>query len=240
MEERNAALRAELHAAREAGDISLGEYLSELRKLRECGAPASGADEASSATAHSKAARAFAPAEAGDGASSSDDDDLVDEDGCQWKRARTTATPERGNINAETDAPDSAPRSVQPQSSDHDRSFPDDDGAKAEIQFVIARAGMRVLGDFITELEQRDYGDATRQKLRYIYDNQIDSLQLQLAAMLDMQILVKTTYELEGDRLEIMLTYDRIEGLRNPCAQRWCPAECGCDSSKPDASQKGC
>ena len=168
MEERNAALRAELHAAREAGDISLGEYLSELRKLRECGAPASGADEASSATAHSKAARAFAPAEAGDGASSSDDDDLVDEDGCQWKRARTTATPERGNINAETDAPDSAPRSVQPQSSDHDRSFPDDDGAKAEIQFVIARAGMRVLGDFITELEQRDYGDATRQKLRYI------------------------------------------------------------------------
>ena len=77
MEERNAALRAELHAAREAGDISLGEYLSELRKLRECGAPASGADEASSATAHSKAARAFAPAEAGDGASSSDDDDLI-------------------------------------------------------------------------------------------------------------------------------------------------------------------
>jgi len=28
------------------------------------------------------------------------------------------------------------------------------------------------------------------------------------------RILVKTTYELEGDRLEILLTYDRIEGLR--------------------------
>lgn len=32
--------------------------------------------------------------------------------------------------------------------------------------------------------------------------------------MLDMRILVKTTYELEGDRLEILLMYDRIEALR--------------------------
>ena len=56
----------------------------------------------------------------------------------------------------------------------------------------------------------------TRDKLRSIYDDDTKSyaLRLEFAAMLDMRILVKTTYDLEGDRLEIMLTYDRIEGLR--------------------------
>ena len=29
-----------------------------------------------------------------------------------------------------------------------------------------------------------------------------------------MEILVKTTYALEGDRLEILVTYERIEALR--------------------------
>eukprot|EP00965_Chrysotila_dentata_P011718 384350-Pleurochrysis_carterae.AAC.1 len=32
--------------------------------------------------------------------------------------------------------------------------------------------------------------------------------------MLDMRVLVKVTYELEGDRLEILLVYERIERLR--------------------------
>ena len=86
--------------------------------------------------------------------------------------------------------------------------------AKAEIEFVIARAGLRRLGDFITECEQRDYGDATQKKLRNIYDNQTASLRLELAAILDMEVVVKTTYSLEGDRLEILLTYDRVEALR--------------------------
>ena len=56
----------------------------------------------------------------------------------------------------------------------------------------------------------------TRDKLRSIYDDDAKSyaLRLEFAAMLDMRILVKTTYDLEGDRLEIMLTYDRIESLR--------------------------
>ena len=63
-------------------------------------------------------------------------------------------------------------------------------------------------------LEQRDYGDATRKKMRIIYDTRLDALRLELAAMLDMRILVQTTYELEGDRLEVLLTFDRIESLR--------------------------
>lgn len=37
---------------------------------------------------------------------------------------------------------------------------------------------------------------------------------LELAGMLDIRSLVKTTYELEGDRLEILLVYSRIESLR--------------------------
>jgi hypothetical protein len=84
----------------------------------------------------------------------------------------------------------------------------------AEILFVIAQAGMRLLGDFITTLEERDYGDSTTKTLRRIYDNKPDLLRLELAAMLDARILVKTTYELEGDRLEILLVHERIESLR--------------------------
>lgn len=86
--------------------------------------------------------------------------------------------------------------------------------AWAEITFVVAEAGMKRLGDFISECEKRDYGDATRKSLRSIYDQEIDKLRLELAAMLDARPLVKITYELEGDRLEIMVTFERIEGLR--------------------------
>ena len=84
----------------------------------------------------------------------------------------------------------------------------------AEILFVIAEAGMDRLGSFISTCEARDYGDATRKSLRAIYDTKLESLRLELAALLDVRSVVKTTYELEGDRLEILLTYDRIETLR--------------------------
>ena len=69
--------------------------------------------------------------------------------------------------------------------------------AWAEIQMVIAEAGMTRLGEFISTCEEYDYGDATRQSLRDIYDNKLAPLRLELAAMLDMRTLVATTYELE-------------------------------------------
>ena len=84
----------------------------------------------------------------------------------------------------------------------------------AEILFVIAKAGMKLLGDFITECERLDYGDATTKSLRKIYNEKPAALRLELAAMLDMEILVKTTYELEGDRLEVLLVFHRVEILR--------------------------
>ena len=39
-------------------------------------------------------------------------------------------------------------------------------------------------------------------------------LKLELAAMLDMRVLVSTTYKLEGDRLELLLVHEYIEDLR--------------------------
>ena len=86
--------------------------------------------------------------------------------------------------------------------------------AKAEIIFVIGEAGTRRLCDFLLELEKRDYGDATTKKMLEIYNTQGTVLRLQIAAMLDIRELVRITYELEGHRLEILLTYDRVETLR--------------------------
>ena len=84
----------------------------------------------------------------------------------------------------------------------------------ASITFVIAEAGMQRLGDFIQECETRGYGDASTKSLRSIYDNELDSLRLELAAMIDCKRLVTTTHDLEGDRLEIMVAFERVETLR--------------------------
>eukprot|EP00966_Prymnesium_polylepis_P330940 7386539-Prymnesium_polylepis.2 len=73
---------------------------------------------------------------------------------------------------------------------------------------------MNRLGNFITKCAERDYGDATTKSLRRIYNTKPDALRLELAAMLDMRTLVAQTYALEGDRLEVLLVFDRIEALR--------------------------
>lgn len=85
----------------------------------------------------------------------------------------------------------------------------------AEIQFVLAE-NFDKLPAFLAQLDELQYGGATRTKMRAIFDSteKNEQLRLQLAGMLDMRGLVKTTYELEGDRLELLLVYDRIEALR--------------------------
>lgn len=87
--------------------------------------------------------------------------------------------------------------------------------SKAEIQFVLAENFDKLL-PFLAKLDEYGYGDATRAKLHEILDDAAarSVLRLQLAAMLDLRFIVKTTYELEGDRLEVLLVYDRIEELR--------------------------
>ena len=87
--------------------------------------------------------------------------------------------------------------------------------AAAEIQFVLAD-NFQELEPLLKKLEEHSYGDATRKKLAAILRSEEKShtLQLQLAAMKDLSTLVHTTYELEGDQLELLLVYQRIEQLR--------------------------
>ena len=63
---------------------------------------------------------------------------------------------------------------------------------------------------FLTE----GVGQVTAIKLREIYDSDPTTLKLQMAAYLDVRVVVSTTYELEGDGLPIMLAYPRIETIR--------------------------
>lgn len=85
----------------------------------------------------------------------------------------------------------------------------------AEIQFVMAENYDKIK-PLLDQLDLYKYGDATRRKLRDVIDSpaKAKSLKLQLAAMLDMRPLVRTTYELEGDGLEMLLVYNRLEFLR--------------------------
>lgn len=85
--------------------------------------------------------------------------------------------------------------------------------SKAEIQFVLAEHFDKI-PDFLDELDELDYGDATRKALRNVFEGNRSRLQLQLAGMLDLKRLVEETYSLEGDRLEILLVYRRLEALR--------------------------
>ncbi|KAK3273204.1 hypothetical protein CYMTET_18543 [Cymbomonas tetramitiformis] len=68
---------------------------------------------------------------------------------------------------------------------------------------------------FLQELESDGVGDATTRKMQALH--QVDPLLLQVsfAAGYDGTLsMLKTTYEMEGDRLEILLVYRRVEALR--------------------------
>lgn len=88
--------------------------------------------------------------------------------------------------------------------------------ASAEIQFVLAD-NFHQLHPFVCKLDELSFGDATRKKLGTILrsDEKASELALQLAAVKDLRSLVSTTYELEGDRLELLLVYNRVEALRS-------------------------
>lgn len=85
--------------------------------------------------------------------------------------------------------------------------------SKAEIQFLMAENVDKLL-PFVRMLRDRDIGDATTMKMLEILRTKGSELHLELAAMLDIRALVRTTYDLEGDRLEILLVHERIETLR--------------------------
>eukprot|EP00326_Haptolina_ericina_P035021 CAMPEP_0181246642 /NCGR_PEP_ID=MMETSP1096-20121128/44115_1 /TAXON_ID=156174 ORGANISM="Chrysochromulina ericina, Strain CCMP281" /NCGR_SAMPLE_ID=MMETSP1096 /ASSEMBLY_ACC=CAM_ASM_000453 /LENGTH=829 /DNA_ID=CAMNT_0023343497 /DNA_START=868 /DNA_END=3357 /DNA_ORIENTATION=+ len=85
--------------------------------------------------------------------------------------------------------------------------------SKAEIWFVMAE-NFSKLQPFVRLLRDRGIGDATTMKMTSLLRDRTAALQLELAAMLDVRVLVRTTYALEGDRLEVLLVYRRIEELR--------------------------
>lgn len=87
--------------------------------------------------------------------------------------------------------------------------------SKAEIAFVLGENFDRLPG-FMQQLDEYGYGDASRKKLHSFFEDGgiAFKLKLQLAAMLDLRNLVRTTYELEGDRLELLLVYQRVKELR--------------------------
>jgi hypothetical protein len=75
---------------------------------------------------------------------------------------------------------------------------------KAEIAMQIG-AHFDKLHLFLRTLVDNGIGDSTTSKMMRIYSEEKERLRLQLAALLDMRKLVLTTYELEGDRLELLL-----------------------------------
>lgn len=85
--------------------------------------------------------------------------------------------------------------------------------SKAEIWFVMAE-NFNKLMPLLRLLRDRDIGDATTASMTSILRDREAALQLELAGILDVRVLVRTTYELEGDRLEVLLVFRRIEELR--------------------------
>jgi hypothetical protein len=85
--------------------------------------------------------------------------------------------------------------------------------SKAELAMQI---GMHFdkLERLLPKLVADGIGDVTASKMMRIISESRQSLRLQLAAIVDMRKLVATTYELEGDGLELLLAFSRIEELR--------------------------
>jgi hypothetical protein len=88
--------------------------------------------------------------------------------------------------------------------------------SRNELMLAIGKAFGPVLESFVDELDVRDIGKETTTKMQGVLTNATkrDAFELELAMVVDMEPLVKTTYDLEGDRLEILVVSDRIERLR--------------------------
>jgi len=79
----------------------------------------------------------------------------------------------------------------------------------------LGKAFGKVLDAFVDELEQRDIGEESVAKMRGVLNDPAkrDAFELELAMVVDMAVLPKATYDLEGDRLEVLVVHDRVEAL---------------------------
>ncbi|KAK3280462.1 hypothetical protein CYMTET_11697 [Cymbomonas tetramitiformis] len=72
-----------------------------------------------------------------------------------------------------------------------------------------------LLPEFLEELESRGIGDATTKKMLSIYRRDPLQLEVFFAAGYDgLMRMLQTTYNLEGDRLAILLAFRQVESLR--------------------------
>ena len=80
------------------------------------------------------------------------------------------------------------------------------------MQFEVA-TNFSALDQLMQRCGQQGLAPASTAQINTILQSDRHTLKLQLAAMFDMRCLVSTTYELEGDRLEILLVHDKISSL---------------------------
>lgn len=84
--------------------------------------------------------------------------------------------------------------------------------ALAEMHFEVATHFSR-LDNLVQKCQENNLAPASVQQIVDVISSRRHALKLELAAMLDMKRLVAATYEMEGDRLEILLVHDRITTL---------------------------
>ena len=85
--------------------------------------------------------------------------------------------------------------------------------SKSEVIIQIGE-NFGIVPDFLHQLINLDIGDATTSKMMDMYTRDPLWLELSIAAHMDLEILVSTTYEMEGERLEILLLFSRFEAIR--------------------------
>ena len=81
---------------------------------------------------------------------------------------------------------------------------------------VVAEIGRHIseVPKFLRRLEQMGIGEATTSKMIEVYSQDPINFELSVAAYMDLADIVKTTYEMEGERLEILVIFGRIEKIR--------------------------
>jgi len=70
-------------------------------------------------------------------------------------------------------------------------------------------------------------GGATTSKMIEVYSRDTINLELNVAAYMDLADIVKTTYEMEGERLEILVIFSRIENIRRALGRSLAGAHSG-------------
>jgi hypothetical protein len=84
--------------------------------------------------------------------------------------------------------------------------------ALAEMQFEVATHFSR-LDNLMQQCQQASLAPASVTQIMGVLGSHRHELRCELAAMLDMRVLVAATYDMEGGRLEILLVHDRIQTL---------------------------